>query len=69
MKTLNNDLAKNISTWSTYNSILADIKPTNTYCILPIVQSTLIDWSKLYSTITASAKLIENIDQSKNIYT
>ena len=38
MKTLNNDLAKNIPTWSAYNSILADKKATNTQCILPIIQ-------------------------------
>ena len=56
MKTLNNDLAKNIPTWSAYNSILADKKPTNTHCILPVIQGALTDWSNLYSAIAASAK-------------
>ena len=60
----NNDLAKNIPTWSAYNSILADKKPTNTHCILPIIQGTPTDWSNLYSAIAASAKLNVNIGQS-----
>ena len=47
MKTLNNDLAENIPTRSAYNSILADKKPTNTHCILPIIQGTPTDWSNL----------------------
>ena len=64
MKTLNNDLAENIPTWSAYNSILADKKPTNTHCILPIIQGTTTDWSTLYSAIAASAKLNVNIGQS-----
>ena len=64
MKTLNNDLAKNIPTWSAYNSILADKKATNTQCILPIIQGTPKDWSNLYSAIAASAKLNVNIGQS-----
>ena len=64
MKTLYNDLAKNIPTWSAYNSILADKKPTNTHCILPIIQGTPTDWSNLYSAIAASAKLNVNIGQS-----
>ena len=64
MKTLNNDLAENIPTWSAYNSILADKKPTNTHCILPIIQGTPTDWSNLYSAIAASAKLNVNIGQS-----
>ena len=59
-----NDLAKNIPTWSAYNSILADKKPTNTHCILPIIQGTPTDWSNLYSAIAASAKLNVNIGQS-----
>ena len=63
MKTLN-DLAKNIPTWSGYNSILADEKPTNTHCILPIIQGTSTDWLNLYSAIPASAKLNVNIGQS-----
>ena len=64
MKTLNNDLAENIPTWSAYNSILADKKPTNTHCILPIIQGTPTDWSNLYSATAASAKLNVNIGQS-----
>ena len=64
MKTLNNDLAENILYWSAYNSILADKKPTNTHCTLPIIQGTPTDWSNLYSTIAASAKLNVNIGQS-----
>ena len=64
MKTLNNDLAENIPTWSAYNSILADKKPTNTHCILPMIQGTTTDWSNLYSAIAASAKLNVNIGQS-----
>ena len=64
MKTLNNDLAENIPTWSAYNSILADKKPTNTHCILPMIQGTTTDWSTLYSAIAASAKLNVNIGQS-----
>ena len=64
MKTLNNDLAENIPTWSAYNSILADKKPTNTHCTLPIIQGTPKDWSNLYSAIAASAKLNVNIGQS-----
>ena len=64
MKALNNDLAKNILTWSAYNSILADKRPTNTHFILPIIQGTLTDWSNLYSIIAASAKLNVNIGQS-----
>ena len=60
----NNDLAKNIPTWSAYNSILADKKPTNTHCIVPIIQGTPTDWSNLYSAIAASAKLNVNIGQS-----
>ena len=59
-----NDLAKNVPTWSAYNSILADKKPTNTHCILPIIQGTPTDWSNLYSAIAASAKLNVNIGQS-----
>ena len=43
MKTLYNDLAKNILICSTYNSILADKKPTNKHCILLIIQGTPID--------------------------
>ena len=64
MKALNNDLAKNILTWSAYNSILADKRPTNTHGILPIIQGTPTDWSNLYSIIAASAKLNVNIGQS-----
>ena len=64
MKTLNNDLAENIPTRSTYNSILADKKPTNTHCILPIIQGTPTDWSNLNSIIAASVKLNVNIGQS-----
>ena len=64
MKSLNNDLAENIPTWSAYNSILADKKPTNTHCILPIIQGTPTDWSNLYLIIAASAKLNVNIGQS-----
>ena len=64
MKTLYNDLAKNIPTWSAYNSILADKKPTNTHFILPIIQDTPTDWSNLYSAIAASARLNVNIGQS-----
>ena len=63
-KALNNDLAENIPTRSAYNSILADKKPTNTHCILPIIQGTPTDWSNLYSIIAASAKLNVNIGQS-----
>ena len=63
-KNTNNDLAKNIPAWSAYNSILADKKLTNTYCILPIIQDTPTDWSNLYSAIAASAKLNVNIGQS-----
>ena len=50
------DLAKNIPTSSSYNSILADEKPTNTHYVLPIIQGTPTDWSNLYSAIAASAK-------------
>ena len=64
MKTLNNDLAENIPTWSAYNSILADKNPTNTHCVLPIIQGTPTDWSNMYSTIAASAKSNVNISQS-----
>ena len=64
MKTLNNELAENILYWSAYNSILADKKPTNAHCTLPIIQGTPTDWSNLYSTIAASAKLNVNIGQS-----
>ena len=64
MKTLYNDLAKNIPTWAAYNSILADKKATNTHCILPIIQGTPTDWSNLYSAIVPSAKLNLNIGQS-----
>ena len=64
MKTLNNDLAENIPTWAAYNFILADKKPTNTHCILPIMQGVPTDWSNLCSAIAASAKLNVNIDQS-----
>ena len=64
MKTLNNDLAENIPTWSAYNSILADKKPTNTHCILLIIQGTPTGWSNLYSATAASAKLNVNIGQS-----
>ena len=59
-----NDLAKNIPTWSAYNSILADKKPTNTPYILPIIQGTPTDWSNLYLAIATSAKLNVNIGQS-----
>ena len=64
MKTLNNGLAENIPTWSAYNSILADKKPTNTHCILLIIQGTPTGWSNLYSATAASAKLNVNIGQS-----
>ena len=64
MKTLNNDHADNILTWSAYNYILTDKNSTNPHCILPIIQGTLIDWSNLYSAIAASAKLNVNIGQS-----
>ena len=64
MKALNNDLAENIPTRSAYNSTLADKKPTNTHCILPIIQGTPTDWSNLYSIIAASSKLNVNIGQS-----
>ena len=64
MKTLNNNLAKNFPTWSTYNYILADKKPTITHCLLPIIQGTPADWSNLYLAIASSAKLIVNIGQN-----
>ena len=64
MKTLNNDHAENILTWSAYNYILTDKNSTNLHCILPVIQGTLIDWSNLYSAIAASAKLNVNIVQS-----
>ena len=64
MKTLNNDLAENISTWLAYNSIFADKKPSNRHCNLPIILGIPTDWSNLYSAIAASAKLNVNISQS-----
>ena len=64
MKTLNNNLAKNFPTWSTYNYILADEKPTSTHCLLPIIQGTPADWSNLYLAIASSVKLIVNIGQN-----
>ena len=43
MKILSNDLPENIPTWSAYNSILADKKPTNIHFILPVIQGTPTD--------------------------
>ena len=64
MKTLQNDLAEKIPTCSAYNSILADKKPANTRCILPIIQGSPSDLSNLYSAIAASARFNVNIGQS-----
>ena len=64
MKTLNNGLAEKIPTCSAYNSISAHKKPTQTHCILPIIQGTPTDWSNLYLATAASAKLNVNIGRS-----
>lgn len=40
-------------------------KTNNAHCVTPILQSTLTDWSNLYSAIVAASKLNQNIGHSQ----
>ena len=52
------DLSLNVPTWTGYNSLISNEKPTTTFNSIPVLNGSPTDWSNLYTAL----KIVQGID-------
>ena len=65
MKTLCTPSVNEVTTWSTYNSLINEAHVKTTYCALPALQESRTDWSYLYTALKSSQNLNATVSSAE----
>ena len=65
MKTLCTQSVNEVPTWSAYNSLIKEAHVKTTYCALPVLQGSSMDWSYLYTALKSAQNLNATVSSAE----
>ena len=65
MRTLCTQSVNEVPTWSAYNSLIKEAHVKTTYCALPVLQGSSMDWSYLYTALKSAQNLNATVSSAE----